>query len=155
MCRQTDLLLAAGKTNKVVNVKKGQFLSPWDMKNVIDKIESTGNHKIMLTERGTCFGYNNLIVDMKSIVEMKTGYPVVFDATHSVQKLGGLGYASGGDREFVPILATSATSIGLSAIFMEVHFDPDNAPSDGPNMIKMKDLEKILRKLILIENVIK
>ncbi len=156
LCRQTDLLTAAGKTNKVINVKKGQFLSPWDVKNIIEKIEATGNTKILLTERGTSFGYNNLVVDMRSIEEMKKfSYPVIFDATHSVQKPGGLGASSGGDREFVPILARAATAVGISSIFLEVHEEPDKAPSDGANMLHLKDLESVLTSLIDIDNVIK
>ena len=156
LCRQTDLLIAAGKTNRIINVKKGQFCAPWDMKNVVDKIKSTGNDKILLTERGTCFGYNNLVVDMRSIIEMKKiGYPVVFDATHSVQKPGGLGNSSGGDREYVPLLANAAAVIGVSAIFMEVHQNPEKAPSDGPNMLKIDNLKNVLSKLILIDKVIK
>ena len=156
LCRQTDLLIAAGMTNKIINIKKGQFLAPWDMKNIINKIKSTGNKSILLTERGSCFGYNNLVVDMRSIAEMKkTGFPVIFDATHSVQKPGGLGNSSGGDREYVPVLAKAATSIGISGLFMEVHKNPDKAPSDGSNMLRIKDLEKVLLKLQLIDNVVK
>ena len=156
LCRQTDLLIAAAKTKKIINVKKGQFCAPWDMKNVVEKINSVGNDKILLTERGTCFGYNNLVVDMRSIIEMKkTGYPVVFDATHSVQKPGGLGNSSGGDREYVPLLANAAAVIGVSAIFMEVHQNPEKAPSDGPNMIKLDKLKSILSKLMLVDNIIK
>lgn len=148
LCRQTDLLVAAAKTGKVVNVKKAQFLAPWDMKNVIGKLEESGNHNIMLCERGTSFGYNNLVVDMTSLVEMKKfGYPVVFDATHSVQKPGGKGNCTGGNREYVEYLAKAAIAVGADAIFMEVHPDPDNAKSDGPNMVKLDDLEEILIKL--------
>ena len=148
LCRQTDLLVAAAKTGKTVNVKKAQFLAPWDMKNVVGKIEESGNRDIMLCERGTSFGYNNLVVDMTGLVEMKKfGYPVVFDATHSVQKPGGKGNCTGGNREYVEYLATAAIAVGADAIFMEVHPDPDNALSDGPNMVKLDELEEILVKL--------
>ena len=144
LCRQTDLLVA-GKT---VNVKKAQFLAPWDMKNVVGKLEESGNTDIMLCERGTSFGYNNLVVDMTGLVEMKKfGYPVVFDATHSVQKPGGKGNCTGGNREYVEYLAKAAIAVGADAIFMEVHPDPDNALSDGPNMVKLDELEEILVKL--------
>ena len=148
LCRQTDLLVAAAKTGKTVNVKKAQFLAPWDMKNVVGKIEESGNRDIMLCERGTSFGYNNLVVDMTGLVEMKKfGYPVVFDATHSVQKPGGQGNCTGGNREYVEYLAKAAIAVGADAIFMEVHPDPDNALSDGPNMVKLDELEEILVKL--------
>ena len=148
LCRQTDLLVAAAKTGKTVNVKKAQFLAPWDMKNVVGKIEESGNRDIMLCERGTSFGYNNLVVDMTGLVEMKKfGYPVVFDATHSVQKPGGKGNCTGGNREYVEYLAKAAIAVGADAIFMEVHPDPDNALSDGPNMVKLDELEEILVKL--------
>lgn len=148
LCRQTDLLVAAAKTGKTINVKKAQFLAPWDMKYVIDKIESVGNKDIMLCERGTCFGYNNLVVDMTGIIEMKKfGYPVVFDATHSVQKPGGKGCTSGGNREYVEYLAKAAIAVGVDAIFLETHPDPDNAFSDGPNMVKLSDMEALLIKL--------
>lgn len=148
LCRQTDLLVAAAKTGKTVNVKKAQFLAPWDMKNVVGKIEESGNREIMLCERGTSFGYNNLVVDMTGLVEMKKfGYPVVFDATHSVQKPGGKGNCTGGNREYVEYLAKAAIAVGADAIFMEVHPDPDNALSDGPNMVKLDELEEILVKL--------
>ena len=148
LCRQTDLLVAAAKTGKTVNVKKAQFLAPWDMKNVVGKIEESGNRDIMLCERGTSFGYNNLVVDMTGLVEMKKfGYPVVFDATHSVQKPGGKGNCTGGNREYVQYLAKAAIAVGADAIFMEVHPDPDNALSDGPNMVKLDELEEILVKL--------
>ena len=148
LCRQTDLLVAAAKTGKTVNVKKAQFLAPWDMKNVVGKIEDSGNRDIMLCERGTSFGYNNLVVDMTGLVEMKKfGYPVVFDATHSVQKPGGKGNCTGGNREYVEYLAKAAIAVGADAIFMEVHPDPDNALSDGPNMVKLDELEEILVKL--------
>ncbi len=148
LCRQTDLLLAAGKTGKVINVKKGQFLAPWDMKNVAEKIASTGNKNILLTERGISFGYNTLVVDMRSLPIMKqTGYPVIFDATHSVQQPGGQGASSGGQREFAPVLANCAVTTGLAGIFIETHETPDTAPSDGPNMIPLKDMERVLTRL--------
>ncbi len=157
LCRQTDLLLAAGATGCAINVKKGQFLAPQDMKNVAEKIASTGNHRIMLCERGYTHGYNNLVVDMRSLPIMAgTGYPVVFDATHSVQQPGGLGERSGGDRTMVPYLAQSAVATGcVAGIFMEVHEDPDRAPSDGPNMIKIDNLKNILKKLIEIDKIVK
>jgi len=148
LCRQTDLLIAAGKTGKAINVKKGQFLAPWEMGNITSKIESTGNKNIMLCERGSSFGYNNLVVDMTGLPIMaQTGYPIVFDATHAVQKPGGLGNKTGGNREFAPVLAKAALAIGVASIFMEVHQDPDNAPSDGPNMLKLTDLKPILAHL--------
>lgn len=147
LCRQTDLLIAAAKTGAVINVKKGQFLAPWDMKNVAAKIAESGNERILLTERGVSFGYNTLVTDMRSLPEMaKTGYPVVFDATHSVQQPGGQGTSSGGDRRFVPVLARAALSVGVAAIFAETHQDPDNAPSDGPNMLKLADVPKLLEQ---------
>ena len=156
LSRQTDLLIAAGKTNKIVNVKKGQFLSPHDMKNIIDKILSTGNNKIMLTERGTSFGYNNLVSDFRSLdIMKKTKYPVIFDATHSVQEPGGLGHKSGGKREFVPILSRAAIAVGIAGLFIETHDNPDKAPSDGPNMINIKNLKKILITLKKIDKVVK
>ena len=157
LCRQTDLLLAAGNTNKVINVKKGQFLAPQDMKNVAEKIASTGNERIMLCERGYTHGYNNLVVDMRSLPIMaRTGYPVVFDATHSVQQPGGMGTSSGGDREMVPYLARAAVATGcVAAVFMEVHEDPDNAPSDGPNMIRLSNLKTILKQLAAIDGIVK
>ena len=157
LCRQTDLLLAAGATGKAINVKKGQFLAPHDMKNVAEKIASTGNEKIMLCERGYTHGYNNLVVDMRSLPIMaSTGYPVVFDATHSVQQPGGMGTSSGGDRTMVPYLARAAVATGsLSAVFMECHQDPDSAPSDGPNMIPLDQIEAVLRKLIEIDKIAK
>jgi 2-dehydro-3-deoxyphosphooctonate aldolase (KDO 8-P synthase) len=156
LCRQTDLLLAAAKTGKAVNVKKGQFLAPWEMKNVAEKIASTGNHKILLTERGTFFGYNTLVNDFRSIPLMKElGYPVIFDATHSVQAPGGLGKSSGGDRRFVPVLAQAAVAAGADGIFMEVHKDPDRAPSDGPNMVRLRDLEKLLERLLKLASVVR
>jgi 2-dehydro-3-deoxyphosphooctonate aldolase (KDO 8-P synthase) len=157
LCRQTDLLLAAGETGCAINVKKGQFLAPHDMKNVAAKIASTGNERIMLCERGYTHGYNNLVVDMRSLPIMaSTGYPVVFDATHSVQQPGGMGERSGGDRTMVPYLARAAIATGcVSTLFMECHEDPDNAPSDGPNMIKMDDLSKILEQLVAIDGIVK
>lgn len=156
LCRQTDLLKAAAQSGKIINVKKGQFLAPWDVDNIVKKLEHFGNKNILLTERGVSFGYNTLISDMRSLPIMaKTGYPVVFDATHSVQQPGGLGGASGGQREFVETLAKAATAVGIAALFMEVHQDPDNAPSDGPCMIKLEDLEKTLTKLQKIDKVAK
>jgi 2-dehydro-3-deoxyphosphooctonate aldolase (KDO 8-P synthase) len=157
LCRQTDLLLAAGETGCVINVKKGQFLAPHDMKNVAAKIASTGNERIMLCERGYTHGYNNLVVDMRSLPIMaSTGYPVVFDATHSVQQPGGMGERSGGDRTMVPYLARAAIATGcVSTLFMETHEDPDNAPSDGPNMIKLDDLSNILKELVAIDEIVK
>ena len=156
LCRQTDLLLAAAKTGKIINVKKGQFLAPWDMAQVVAKIESTGNTNILLTERGTTFGYNNLVVDMRSLPIMKqTEYPVIFDATHSVQSPGGNGGSSGGKREFAPILANAAITTGIAGIFIETHRDPDKAPSDGPNMIKLSDMPAVLEKLRTLDKVTK
>ena len=157
LCRQTDLLLAAGETGCAINVKKGQFLAPHDMKNVAEKIASTGNNRIMLCERGYTHGYNNLVVDMRSLPIMaRTGYPVVFDATHSVQQPGGMGERSGGDRTMVPYLARAAVATGsVAAVFMECHQDPDTAPSDGPNMIKLDDLSIILEQLVAIDGIVK
>jgi 2-dehydro-3-deoxyphosphooctonate aldolase (KDO 8-P synthase) len=157
LCRQTDLLLAAGETGCAINIKKGQFLAPHDMKNVAAKIASTGNERIMLCERGYTHGYNNLVVDMRSLPIMaSTGYPVVFDATHSVQQPGGMGERSGGDRTMVPYLARAAVATGcVSTLFMECHEDPDNAPSDGPNMIKLDDLSDILKDLVAIDAIVK
>ena len=157
LCRQTDLLLAAGETGCAINVKKGQFLAPHDMKNVAEKIASTGNERIMLCERGYTHGYNNLVVDMRSLPIMaSTGYPVVFDATHSVQQPGGLGSKSGGDRTMVPYLARAAVATGcISAVFVETHEDPDNAPSDGPNMIKLSELKSLLKDLVAIDGIVK
>lgn len=156
LCRQTDLLVAAGKTNKVINVKKGQFLAPWDMKNVVTKLRETGNEKILLTERGTTFGYNNLVVDMRSLITMREmDVPVVFDATHSVQIPGGNGTTTGGKREFVPYLSRAAAAVGIDSIFMEVHPDPDNALSDGPNMVKLENLEEVLKPIIEIDCLVK
>ncbi|HEX6980070.1 MAG TPA: 3-deoxy-8-phosphooctulonate synthase [Alphaproteobacteria bacterium] len=148
LCRQTDLLLAAAKTGRAVNVKKGQFLAPWDMQNVAAKISSAGNDRILLTERGVSFGYNTLVTDMRGLPIMAaTGYPVVIDATHSVQQPGGQGTASGGDRRFAPVIARAAVAVGVAAVFMETHQDPDHAPSDGPNMIRLKDMPDILATL--------
>jgi 2-dehydro-3-deoxyphosphooctonate aldolase (KDO 8-P synthase) len=156
LSRQTDLLLAAAETGRAINVKKGQFLAPWDMRNVASKMASTGNHKIMLCERGVSFGYNTLVSDMRSLPIMaRTGYPVVFDATHSVQQPGGQGGTSGGQREFVPVLARAAISIGVAAVFMETHQDPDKAPSDGPNMVHLKDLPGILESLVQFDRLAK
>lgn len=155
MCRQTDLLIAAANTGKLINIKKAQFLAPWDMKNVVNKLEASGNSNIMLCERGTTFGYNTLIVDMTGILEMKKfGYPVIFDATHSVQKPGGKGDSTGGNREYVEYLAKAALAVGADGIFMEVHPDPDTAKSDGPNMVKLGELKTILEKLIKIYNAV-
>src|SRR5215475_2654840 len=145
LCRQTDLLIAAGETGRAINVKKGQFLAPWDMKNVAAKIASTGNDKILLTERGASFGYNTLVTDMRGLPIMaQTGYPVVMDATHAVQQPGGQGTSSGGDRRFAPVLARAALAVGVAAVFMETHQDPDHAPSDGPNMVHLKDMPALL-----------
>ncbi len=156
LCRQTDLLIAAAKTKKIINVKKGQFLAPWDMANVIKKIEDSGNKNILLTERGASFGYNTLVSDMRALPIMsKFGFPIVFDATHSVQQPGGMGEKSGGQREFVPHLARAAIAVGVSAIFIETHEDPDNAPSDGPNMVPLKELKGLLKKLIEIDKLVK
>lgn len=148
LCRQTDLLQAAAATGKVINVKKGQFLAPWDMINVVKKVEGFGNKNILQCERGVSFGYNTLVSDMRSLAIMaRNEYPVVYDATHSVQQPGGAGASSGGDRQFVPVLAKAAVSVGVAAVFMETHQDPDNAPSDGPNMVKLHDMETLLSKL--------
>ncbi|ACL70640.1 3-deoxy-8-phosphooctulonate synthase [Halothermothrix orenii] len=156
LSRQTDLVVAAGRTGKIVNVKKGQFLAPWDIDRVVEKIESTGNEKILLTERGVSFGYNNLVVDMRSLPRMReTGYPVVFDATHSVQLPGGAGETSGGDRKFVPYLTRAAVGTGVDALFMEVHDNPDVALSDGPNMVPLDQLEGILIKALAIDEIVK
>ena len=156
LSRQTDLLLAAGETGKPVNVKKGQFLAPWEMTNVAEKIASTGNKKILLCERGTSFGYNTLVNDFRGLEIMaETGYPVVFDATHSVQQPGGRGNSSGGERKFVATLARAACAVGISAVFIETHQDPDNAPCDGPNMIDVADLQKLTEKLRLIDELTK
>lgn len=148
LCRQTDLLLAAGKTGAAINVKKGQFLAPWDMGNVAEKIASTGNERIMLCDRGTSFGYNTLVSDFRGLPTMAaTGYPTVFDATHSVQQPGGQGTTSGGQREFAPVLATAACAVGVSALFIETHQDPDTAPSDGPNMIPVDQMGDLIKRL--------
>ena len=156
LCRQTDLLIAAAKTKKIINVKKGQFLAPWDMVNVTKKISDSGNDNILVTERGASFGYNTLVSDMRSLPIMaKNGYPVIFDATHSVQQPGGQGDKSGGQREFVEHLSRAAIAVGVAGVFMETHQDPDNAPSDGPNMIPLSNLENLLKQLIEIDNVIK
>jgi len=156
LCRQTDLVTAVGKTNKIVNVKKGQFLAPWDIDQVVKKIESTGNEKILLTERGVTFGYNNLVVDMRSLPRMrKTGYPVVFDATHSVQLPGGAGDSSDGDRQYVPYLTRAAVGAGIDALFLEVHDQPEEALSDGANMVRLENLEKILKQAQAIDNLVK
>ena len=156
LSRQTDLLIAAGKTEKPINVKKGQFLAPWEMMNVAEKIASTGNKKILLCERGTSFGYNTLVNDFKGLEIMaETGYPVVFDATHSVQQPGGRGNTSGGERKFVAALARAACAVGVAAVFIETHQEPDNAPCDGPNMIDVADLQKLIEKLRLIDELSK
>ena len=156
LCRQTDLLVAAAKTKKIINVKKGQFLAPWDMVNVTKKISESGNNNILVTERGASFGYNTLVSDMRSIPIMaKNGFPIVFDATHSVQQPGGLGEKSGGQREFVEHLARAAVAVGVAGVFIETHQDPDNAPSDGPNMIPLNKLENLLKQLTDIDNLIK
>ena len=156
LCRQTDLLIAAAETNKIINVKKGQFLAPWDMQNVADKITNTGNNNVLLTERGTSFGYNNLVSDMRSIhILKKTTLPVIFDATHSVQQPGGLGKVSGGDREMVPVLSKAAVAVGVAGVFIETHDNPDNAPSDGPNMVPLDEMRDLLTELIKIDKSIK
>ena len=156
LCRQTDLLIAAGQTGKAVNVKKGQFLAPWDMKQVVAKIADTGNEKILLTERGASFGYNALVSDMRSLPIMaQNGYPIVFDATHSVQQPGGQGTTSGGQREFVPALARAAIAVGVAAVFIETHQDPDSAPSDGPNMVPLDQLELLLSQLVAFDQIAK
>ncbi len=157
LCRQTDLLVAAAKTGAVINVKKGQFLAPWDMTNVADKIAGSGNDRILLTERGASFGYNTLVVDMRSLVMMaeQTGYPVIIDATHAVQQPGGQGTSSGGNREHAPVIARAAVAVGVAGVFMETHQDPDNAPSDGPNMIRLEDMAGILEQLKQLDAVVK
>ena len=156
LCRQTDLLVAAAKTNKIINVKKGQFLAPWDMVNVTKKISDSGNENILVTERGASFGYNTLVSDMRSIPIMsKNGYPVIFDGTHSVQQPGGLGEKSGGQREFVEYLSRAAAAVGVAGIFLETHQDPDNAPSDGPNMVPLNKLESLISQIVEIDNLIK
>ena len=156
LCRQTDLLVAAAKTGKVIKIKKGQFLAPWDMKNVVAKVIESGNRNVLVTERGASFGYNTLVVDMRSLPQMaETGAPVIFDATHSVQQPGGQGTSSGGDRRYVPPLARAAVAVGIAGLFIETHQDPDKAPSDGPNMVPLKDLEALLVELMAIDRVVK
>jgi 2-dehydro-3-deoxyphosphooctonate aldolase (KDO 8-P synthase) len=156
LCRQTDLLVAAAKTGRAINIKKGQFLAPWDMKNVARKVSAAGNDNILLCERGVSFGYNTLVNDMRALpILAETGYPVVFDATHSVQQPGGRGDATGGERRFVPALARAACAIGVAAVFMETHQDPDNAPSDGPNMVRLRDLPGILAALVAFDRLAK
>ena len=156
LCRQTDLLIAAAKTKKIINVKKGQFLAPWDMVNVTKKISDSGNNKILVTERGASFGYNTLVSDMRSIPIMaKNGYPVVFDGTHSVQQPGGLGEKSGGQREFIEYLTRAAVAVGVAAVFLETHQDPDNAPSDGPNMVPLDKMDQLVSQLVEIDNLVK
>ena len=156
LCRQTDLLIAAAKTKKIINVKKGQFLAPWDMANVTKKISESGNKNILVTERGASFGYNTLVSDMRSLPIMsKLGYPVIFDATHSVQQPGGMGDKSGGQREFVEYLARAAVAVGVAGVFIETHQDPDNAPSDGPNMLPIDKLEQLLNQLFEIDKLVK
>ena len=156
LCRQTDLLLAAGETGAVINIKKGQFLAPWDMANVVSKIESTGNKRILLTERGSSFGYNTLVTDMRALPQMAaTGYPVVMDATHSVQQPGGLGGASGGQREFAPVMARAAVAVGVAAVFIETHEAPDTAPSDGPNMIPLNEMRNLVDILMRFDTLAK
>jgi 2-dehydro-3-deoxyphosphooctonate aldolase (KDO 8-P synthase) len=156
LCRQTDLVVAAANTGKPVNVKKGQFLAPWDTKNIVEKVRSVGNDQVLLTERGASFGYNNLVADMRSLVVMRSfDVPVVFDATHSVQLPGGAGTASSGQREFVPHLARAAVATGCDALFMEIHPDPDRAPSDGPNMLRLEDLPALLAQIIQIDRIVR
>jgi len=156
LCRQTDLLLAAAATGKVINVKKGQFLAPWDMANVVNKITGGGNQNVLLTERGTSFGYNTLVTDFRALPQMaQTGAPIIFDATHSVAQPGGLGGSSGGQREFAPVLARAAVAVGVAGLFIETHQDPDNAPSDGPNMIRLDDMPAVLEKLKALDLVSK
>ena len=157
LCRQTDLLQAAAKTGKTVNVKKGQFLAPWDMRNVVEKITGVGNRNVLVTERGVSFGYNTLVSDMRAlpILKQTTKAPVIFDATHSVQQPGGKGTSSGGEREFVPVLARAATAVGVAGLFIETHQDPDKAPSDGPNMLPVKEMEPLLRKLVEFDRLAK
>ncbi|HWK94611.1 MAG TPA: 3-deoxy-8-phosphooctulonate synthase [Pseudolabrys sp.] len=156
LSRQTDLLIAAAKTGRVVNVKKGQFLAPWDMKNVVAKLTGAGNPNVLLTERGASFGYNTLVSDMRALPIMaRTGAPVIFDATHSVQQPGGQGTSSGGEREFVPVLARAAVAVGVAGVFIETHQDPDHAPSDGPNMVPLKDMEALLTRLVAFDRLAK
>jgi 2-dehydro-3-deoxyphosphooctonate aldolase (KDO 8-P synthase) len=157
LCRQTDLLVAAAKTGKTVNVKKGQFLAPWDMKNVVEKITGAGNRNVLVTERGASFGYNTLVSDMRAlpILQRDTGAPVIFDATHSVQQPGGQGTSSGGEREFVPVLARAAVAVGVAGVFIETHQDPDKAPSDGPNMMPLKEMGGLLHRLMEFDRIAK
>jgi 2-dehydro-3-deoxyphosphooctonate aldolase (KDO 8-P synthase) len=156
LCRQTDLLIAAGETGAVVNIKKGQFLAPWEIGNVADKVASTGNERILLTERGVSFGYNTLVADMRSLPTMaRTGYPVIMDATHSVQQPGGLGGSSGGQREFAPVMARAAVSLGIAGVFIETHQDPDRSPSDGPNMIALDQMPRLLGVLMALDRIAK
>jgi 2-dehydro-3-deoxyphosphooctonate aldolase (KDO 8-P synthase) len=156
LCRQTDLLVAAAQTGRAVNVKKGQFLAPWDMKNVVEKITGAGNARVLVTERGVSFGYNALVSDMRALPELaRTGAPVIFDATHSVQQPGGQGTSSGGQREYVPVLARAAVAVGVAGVFIETHQDPDHAPSDGPNMIPLRELEPLLRTLMAFDKLAK
>ena len=156
LCRQTDILIAAGQTGAAINIKKGQFLAPWDMANVADKVASTGNTRIVLTERGVSFGYNTLVADMRALPQMaQTGYPVVMDATHAVQQPGGLGGASGGKREFAPVMARAAVALGIAGVFIETHEDPDNAPSDGPNMVHLHDMPKLIELLMQLDRIAK
>ena len=156
LCRQTDLLIAAAKTGKVVKIKKGQFLAPWDMKNVVAKVTGSGNPNVLVTERGASFGYNTLVVDMRGLAIMaETGAPVIFDATHAVQQPGGQGTSSGGDRRFVPVLARAAVAVGVAGLFIETHQDPDNAPSDGPNMVPLNKFEGLMRDLMALDKVVK
>ncbi len=156
LCRQTDLLIAAAQTGAAVNVKKGQFLAPWDMKNVVSKIEESGNSRILLTERGSSFGYNTLVADMRSLPQLAaTGYPVIMDVTHSVQQPGGQGTSSGGQREFAPVMARAAVSLGIAAVFIETHEDPDNAPSDGPNMIPLNGMQPLMEELAAFDQLAK
>lgn len=155
LCRQTDLVVAAAKTGKVINIKKGQFLAPWDVKNIVKKAEDSGNHSICVTERGTSFGYNTLVTDMRGLKQMAkdTGYPVIFDATHSVQQPGGLGGTTGGQREFAPVLARAAVAVGIAGVFIETHENPDKALSDGPNSIALKDMERVISELMAFDKV--
>jgi 2-dehydro-3-deoxyphosphooctonate aldolase (KDO 8-P synthase) len=156
LCRQTDLLIAAAETGRVVNVKKGQFLAPWDMKNVVAKLTGAGNVNVLVTERGVSFGYNTLVTDMRALPQLaQTGAPVIFDATHSVQQPGGQGTSSGGQREFVPVLARAAVAVGVAGVFIETHQDPDKAPSDGPNMVPLKEMEGLLRTLVEFDRIAK
>ncbi len=157
LCRQTDLLAAAARTGRVINVKKGQFLAPWDMANVVAKVTAAGNSNVLVTERGTSFGYNTLISDMRAlpILARSTGAPIIFDATHSVQQPGGQGTSSGGEREFVGVLARAAVAVGVAGIFIETHQDPDKAPSDGPNMVPLKEMDGLLRRLIEFDRIAK